>query len=145
MPELDNPLVTRSAPPPNNHYTLRVWIRRPAPDILAVSSANTSASAENDGPLNPVYRHRIFSYGDFFVARYPLDVYATLPNPSSSGDSPPESGSGSKDKRASRSTKPSPPQPTILATPQDVSDDKHVLIAKVSGVAIQYIARITYH
>lgn len=156
--------------PPQSHYSLRIWIRR---------SATSSGPSTSTGPLKPIYRHRLFSDEDFFIARFPLDVYAStslsLSIPSLSQTPPPPSRTPPLGPRSSSavnanvtrnrySTAPPlplgvggqaqgpaykgsrvPPQPTVLATPEEISDHEHVLGAKVSGVSLRYTVRSEPH
>jgi hypothetical protein len=106
-------------------------------------------------PLNPIYRHRLFSDEDFYIARFPLDVYATRPSPppvpprsppgSSRGNGPASPAPTPAGGGAKRSSAAMPPQPTVLATPQTITDNEHILIAKLNGVSIRYTVASVLH
>lgn len=99
------------------------------------------------GPLNPIYRHRLFSDEDFYIARFPLDIYATRPSPPPVPPrSPPGRGAGPVSPVLApagggtrRTSITIPPQPTVLAIPQTITDNVHILSAKLNGVSIRYI------
>lgn len=107
----------QNSSPPNSHYSLRVWIRR--------SDEETRRISPPKGPLNPIYRHRLFSDEEFYIATFPIDVYSQ----------PPIRKNGASSHRNSNP----PPQPTVLATPEDITDRKHILSALISGITMRYI------
>lgn len=145
--------------PPCSHYSLRIWIRRsptarPLPLPLSPSSSHRHQQPrrESTGPLKPIYRHRLFSDEDFYIAKFPLDVFnsasinlnASL-NPSGSvpvgqrfsssrtgkgvgGGPGPGKDGGSTTTRG-----------IVLAEPEDISDYEHVLSAKISGVSMTFV------
>jgi len=133
--------------PPRSQYGIRIWIRR------SVLARPRSFSYVEMAPLNPIYRHRLFTDEDFYIARFPLDVYATRssspPLPSSPSRPPlvPAKSNGSTTPAPAgapgangpnRSSMVLPPQPIVLATPHAINDNEHILAAKISGVSIRY-------
>ncbi|KAF8318163.1 hypothetical protein DL93DRAFT_2165193 [Clavulina sp. PMI_390] len=190
--------------PPNSHHSLRIWIRRPL-------------SGSAGGPLNPIYRHRLFSHDDMWFGKFPLDVFAShssgggsramhgnLQTPPATGNvqrsisanammmtSPPVRPRSAPDSelnaqmlalgfdRASQfgdppiqhmpssstlrgggpggiapgsarnpqmqrgpALPPPPVQQVVLAAPEEISDDRHKLSAKINGVGMSFIVMI---
>lgn len=128
--------------PSNSHYGLRIWIRR-----------SSEATLGGSGPLNPVYRHRLFTHEDIFIAKFPIDLNLTTSLPGGSGGGRKDGNNktddigGGKNKSkavagALVNTIIAPSPPAVLAIPEDISDHKHTLTAKVGGVDLKYT--ITY-
>lgn len=103
--------------------------------------------------MNPVYRHRLFTHEDIFITKFPVDLNVTTPIPIGSGGGREDSNTktdaigGGKNKSkaavgAHVNTNTAPSQLAVLATPEDISDHKHTLTAKVGGVELKYT--VTY-